>query len=261
MSGKTRRLRRLFRHPDGRAILTPVDHGLYLGPMAGIERPLEVARKVIPGSDGLLVSPGFAEAILDELPSDRALVLRMGVVNALSPAQDYEAVFAGVETALRLDADAMIHTIYMGNARDDQAVRELGRLIETGHRYNIPVIAEFLPTGDQEEWAWEKVAAWARLGFELGASAIKTVYTGKPDTFRRVVEACPVPILIAGGPNVGSLADLVRTVSSAITAGAAGLAIGRRVWQAGDPARLLEMLGQLVHDQIELEQALATIGR
>ncbi len=260
MSGKRRRLRRLFRHPDGRAILTPIDHGLWFGPLEGIERPREVARKVIGGSDGLLLAPGFARAIADELPSDRALVIRVGAATALSPVQDYETVFAGVETALRLDADAMIHTLYLGHARDDQALRDLGNLIETAQPYDVPVVAEFLPAGDAPDWPAEQVAHWARLGFEMGADAIKTIYTGQPASFRQVVEGCNLPILVAGGPNVGSLSDLLRTVADAIAAGAAGLAIGRRVWQARDPARLLVALGQLVHNQIGVEEALGSLN-
>lgn len=245
MSGHKRRLKRLFRHRDGRAILMPIDHGLWYGPMPGIEDPLAVTRQLVHGSDGLLISPGFARAVADVLPSDRALALRVGASTSLSPVQDYESIFAGIETALRLDADMLVHTLYMGSAHDELALRDLGLLIESAGRYDMPVIAEFLPR--EESYDWEQVAHWARLGFELGASVIKTVYTGAPDTFRRVVNGCPLPILIAGGPAGASEAETLAMVKEALAAGAAGLAIGRRVWQAPDPAGLLERLNQLVH--------------
>jgi DhnA family fructose-bisphosphate aldolase class Ia len=230
MSGKARRLKRLFRHQDGRAILTPIDHGLWYGPMKGIIDPVAVTRKVIGGSDGLLITPGFARAVMDELPADRALALRIGTSTALSPVQDYELVYAGIETALRVDADALVHTLYLGGSRDGQAIRDLGQIIESAGRYEMPVIAEFLPSGD--EWGWEDVAHWARFGMELGADVIKTVYTGDPESFRSVVAGC---------------------------SGGAGTAIGRRVWQAQDPEGLLNLFGKLIHGEICLEEALAAV--
>jgi DhnA family fructose-bisphosphate aldolase class Ia len=258
MSGRLRRLKRLFRHEDGRAILLPIDHGFWYGPIKGIEDPMRVTSRVIGGSDGLLVAPGFARAISQLLPSDRALALRVGATTALSPVQDYEVLFTGVTTALRLDADALVHTLYLGRSHDQRAIRDLGRLIESADAYEIPVIAEFLPAGD--DWSAREVAHWARLGFELGASAIKTIYTGDRDSFRQVVETCPLPILIAGGPSQGEPADLLTMVAGAIAAGGAGLAIGRRIWQSEDPARLLSLLNALVHRTMTLEEALAEAG-
>lgn len=259
MSGKRRRLSRLFRHADGRAILVPIDHGLWYGPLPAIERPEEISARLIPESDGILVAPGFAQAVANLLPGDRALALRVGAGTALSPVQDYEAVFAGIDTALRLDADAVVHTLYLGGPRDDVAIRDLGQIIESSERFNMPVVAEFLPAHDQ--WKWEQVAHWARLGFEMGASVIKTIYTGDPATFHRVASGCPVPILVAGGPAVGSTRDLLEMVSGAIEAGGAGIAIGRRIWQAERSEILLRVLGKLIHDRISVGDALGILER
>jgi DhnA family fructose-bisphosphate aldolase class Ia len=256
MSGKSRRMGRLFPHKDGKAIITPIDHGLWYGPMQGIENPLEVGRQVIPASDGLLITPGFARAISQILPSDRALALRVGTSTELSPVQDYESLFVNVETALRLDADAVVHTLYLGGERDEQAIRDLGAILDSAGRYDLPVIAEFLPAS--EGWTAEHVARWARLGFEMGADVIKTVYTGDPESFRRVVAGCPIPILMAGGPALGSSADLLRAIHGSIQAGGAGIAIGRRVWQSSDPARLLAAICRL-HGEAGIEEALSMV--
>jgi DhnA family fructose-bisphosphate aldolase class Ia len=253
-AGLLRRIRRLFCHDDGRAILVPIDHGLYAGPMRGIEDPRRIARAVIPGADGLLISPGFARAIAAELPGRCALVMRVGAVNDQSPTQGYEAVYASVELALRYDADWLAHSLYIGGEHDSEAIRDAGAIVEAADRYSVPVILEFLPRdGGQQP---EQVAAWARLGAELGASAIKTIYTGDPESFAKVTGGCPVPVLIAGGPAVGTGADLMDTVTGALAGGGAGLAIGRRVWQADDPARLLRVLYGLVHSQITVAEAM-----
>jgi len=257
-AGLLRRIRRLFCHADGRAILVPIDHGLYSGPMDGIEDPLRVARAVLAGADGLLISPGFARAIAAELPARCALVMRVGAINDQSPVQGYEAVFASVERALRYDTDWLVHSLYMGGEQDAQAIRDAGTLIEAADRYNVPVLLEFLPRDDG--WRPDHVAAWARLGAELGASAIKTIYTGDVESFARVTGGCQVPVLVAGGPAGGELDDLLQLASDVVAAGGAGLAIGRRVWQAPDPARLLTMLGGLVHCHITVAEAGAELG-
>ncbi|NLE43710.1 MAG: hypothetical protein GX620_03215 [Chloroflexi bacterium] len=257
-SGLLRRMRRLFRHADGRAILVPIDHGLYSGPLPGIEDPLRIARATIPGADGLLVSPGFARAIATEMPSDRALVMRVGAINDLSPIQGYEAVYASVDLALRFDADWLVHTLYIGGERDAEAIRNAGEIVEAADRYSVPVILEFLPRDDG--WLPKQVAAWARLGAELGAQAIKTIYTGSAESFVEVTAGCPVPVIIAGGPAVGTVFDLLNTVEVALEAGGAGLAIGRRVWQSHDPARLLQVLGRLIHGRMTVEAAVEAVG-
>lgn len=257
-SGLLRRMRRLFRHADGRAILVPIDHGLYSGPLPGIEDPLRIARATIPGADGLLISPGFARAIATEMPSDRALAMRVGAINDLSPVQGYEAVYASVDLALRFDADWLVHTLYIGGERDAEAIRNAGAIVEAADRYSVPVILEFLPRDDG--WQPKQVAAWARLGAELGAQAIKTIYTGSAESFAEVTAGCPVPVIIAGGPAVGTVFDLLHTVAVALEAGSAGLAIGRRVWQSPDPAHLLQVLGRLVHSQMTVEAAVEAAG-
>ena len=252
-AGLLRRIRRLFCHADGRAILVPIDHGLYSGPMCGIEDPLRIAQVVIPGADGLLISPGFARTIAAELPGRCALVMRVGAINDQSPVQGYEAIYASVELALRYDADWLVHTLYIGGEQDAQAIRDAGAIVEAADRYNVPVLLEFLPR--DETWQPNHVAAWARLGAELGASAIKTIYTGDQESFGKVTGGCPVPILVAGGPAGGAAADLLQLTEEVVTAGGAGLAIGRRIWQATDPARLLSLLGGLVHARLTASEA------
>jgi DhnA family fructose-bisphosphate aldolase class Ia len=115
---------------------------------------------------------------------------------------------------------------------------------------------EFLPL-EADGPTPAQVADWARLGAELGASAIKTVYTGDQASFARVTGGCPVPVLVAGGPAVGTTAELLQTAAEAVAAGGAGLAIGRRVWQHSRPAALLRALGRVVHGLADAETALA----
>jgi class I fructose-bisphosphate aldolase len=257
-AGLLRRIRRLFRHMDGRTILVPIDHGLYSGPLRGIEDPVRSVRAVISGADGLLISPGFARVVAAELPARCALAMRVGAIHDLSPVQGYEGVYASVELALRYDADWLVHSLYLGGEQDAQAIRDAGAIVEAADRYSVPVLLEFLPRDDG--WHVGQVLAWARLGAELGASAIKTIYTGDVESFAGVTAGCPVPVLVAGGPAVGSVAGLLQMAEDVVAGGGAGLAVGRRVWQAPDPARLLTMLGGLVHGRITVAEAVAELA-
>ena len=112
----------------------------------------------------------------------------------------------------------------------------------------------------QNEHAPEVVAHAARIGAELGADIIKTNYTGNIETFKTVVESCPVPVVIAGGPKCKSLQEVLQTTSDALKAGAAGLSIGRNVFQCESPTQIVKALSAIVHQDASVEQALKILG-
>ncbi len=110
------------------------------------------------------------------------------------------------------------------------------------------------------EQAPDVIAHAARIGAELGADIIKTNYTGSIDTFKAVVESCPVPIVIAGGPKCKSLEDVLQTTFDSMKAGAAGLSIGRNVFQCDSPTQIAKALSAIVHENAPVEQALKILG-
>jgi DhnA family fructose-bisphosphate aldolase class Ia len=235
MTGKERRMRRLFVGPQRRCLMVPLDHGSWLGPIKGIEQPRAVVQKVLAGgANALLVSPGVARAVANCIGANIGIVLRVSLTLGLAPEARQETPVATVETALRLDADAVAVSIFFGRGGEVETMRFLGDLTEQCSRYDMPVLAEMMPPMD-EAYAPATIAHAARIGFEMGADLIKTNYCGDVATFRHVVESSPVPIVIAGGPKKGESDDLQSMVREVIGAGAAGVAIGRRVWQSLDP--------------------------
>jgi len=243
MVGKNRRLKRLLTGKDQRCLLVPLDHGPWLGPVEGIERPKVVAEQLqAGGANALLVSPGFARAVEPILKPSTAIVLRVSLAMGIAPEAAQETPVATVDTALAMDADAVAVSIFFGRGGEVATMRFLGELTERCARFGMPVLAEMMPT-QEEAFDGKAVAHAARIGFELGADLIKTNYCGDVEAFQRVVASSPVPILVAGGPLQGagdeSTLQLVREV---ITAGAAGVAIGRRVWQAKDPEGLVRRI-------------------
>jgi DhnA family fructose-bisphosphate aldolase class Ia len=166
---------------------------------------------------------------------DIGIVLRVSITLGLAPEARQETPVATVETALFLDADAVAVSIFFGRGGEVETMRYLGELVEQCHRFGMPVLAEMMPTHDHAYDA-RSIAHAARIGFELGADMIKTNYCGDIAEFVHVVAAAPVPILVAGGPHKSkdgdATLDMVREI---VAAGAAGVAFGRRVWQAEDP--------------------------
>jgi len=236
MTGKERRMRRLFVGPHGRCLMVPLDHGPWLGPVKGIDQPRTIVQQVLAGgANALLVSPGVARTVQPIVGAEVGIVLRVSITLGLAPEARQETPVATVETALRMDADAVAVSIFFGRGGEVETMRFLGDLNEECNRFGVPVLAEMMPSMD-DAYNPEAIAHAARIGFEMGADVVKTNYCGDVAAFRHVVSSSPVPIVVAGGPKKGDGADdLVQLVREVVEAGAAGVAIGRRVWQSEDP--------------------------
>jgi fructose-bisphosphate aldolase / 2-amino-3,7-dideoxy-D-threo-hept-6-ulosonate synthase len=250
MTGKDRRLGRLFRGPKGRCLMVPLDHGPWLGPVRGIDRPRSIVQQVLAGgANALLVSPGVARSVQPIVGPEVGIVLRVSITLGLAPEARQETPVATVETALCLDADAVAVSIFFGRGGEVDTMRYLGELAEQCNRFGVPVLAEMMPA---MEHAYDprSIAHAARIGFEMGADVIKTNYCGEVGAFRDVVHSSPVPIVVAGGPKrEGEDDSPLPMVREIVAAGAAGVAIGRRVWQSADPeATVREIYGVLFDD-------------
>jgi DhnA family fructose-bisphosphate aldolase class Ia len=101
----------------------------------------------------------------------------------------------------------------------------------------------------------------ARIGAELGADVVKTYYTGDPDSFTEVTESCPVPVVMSGGPKTETAVEFLSTLKGAMDGGAAGVAVGRNVWQHEDPAAMLAAVKDIVHGGVEPEVAAQELSR
>ena len=125
-------------------------------------------------------------------------------------------------------------------------------------KWGMPLVAMMYPRGRKvkSENDVEAVKLAARIGAELGADIVKTNYTGEIDSFREVVEGCPAPVVVAGGPKMGTNRDVLQMVWEAIQAGGAGASIGRNVFQAPDPTKMVRAIVKIVHENYDVEEAL-----
>ena len=156
-----------------------------------------------------------------------------------------------VQEAVRLGADAVSVHVNVGAQDECNMLTTLGRVADECDQYGMPLLAMMYPRGPkiQNEHDATAVAHAARIGAELGADIIKTNYTGDVETFKQVVEGCPVPVIIAGGPKTETTQQVLQMVYDSMKAGAAGLSIGRNVFQHKNPTLMVKALVAIVHER------------
>lgn len=255
-----RRLGHIFR-PDGRALIVALDHGLIDGPKPGLERPGETIAKVVAGdADAVLTSYGVARRFAAEL-APVGLILRVdGGGTSLGDLSGPGALFYGVEDALRLGADAIAISAFPGSPNEAVTLERLAGSVSAAHAWNLPVMAEMVPGGfdsPPEKRTPEALALSARVAAELGADFVKMPYGAG---FRRVTSTCYVPVVILGGARRGDEGSMLADIRAAVDAGAAGVAVGRNIFQADDPAAMTAAIAALIHDDASLEEALGILN-
>lgn len=250
-TGKVLRLGRIFGLHD-RTVIVAMDHCLFMGPLKGLEDPLEVTRNAIKGgADAIIVTPGTCKLIAEEVRGQAAIILRIdGATTTCGPDFFDIRSIASVEDALRIGADAVIAMGYIGTSKENETLANLSLIARDCDRFGVPLVAEMIPVqGEKVKDPYEArvVSLAARVGAEIGADLIKTHYTGNVDTFRQVVKDCPAPIVIAGGPKMKTDEQLLNVTKGAMEAGAVGVAFGRNIWQHENPEGMTKAVAKIVH--------------
>jgi fructose-bisphosphate aldolase / 2-amino-3,7-dideoxy-D-threo-hept-6-ulosonate synthase len=257
--GKKRRLTRIFQE-DNRTVIVPMDHGVTIGPCKGIENMQNTVNSLLKGNvDAVLMHKGIAKRIN---VGNAGLIVMLSGASNLNPNQNNKVQVCSVQEAVRLGADAVSVHVNVGAEDEEKMLATLGRVVDECDIFGMPLLAMMYPRGPKitDEHALEVVAHAARLGAELGADIIKTNYTGTLETFKAVVECCPVPIVIAGGAKAKTAKDVLQITSESIKAGGAGLSIGRNVFQHENPTAMVKALSAIVHNGASVEAAQKILG-
>ncbi len=244
MSGKLIRLSRIFQ-ADNRAVVVALDHGQFKHAANGLENMKGIISAVVNGgADGIILNPGPAAQFASVYAGRTALILRVtGASTEHNPKFDYHRRIATVEQAVALGADAVLAMGFIGGEGEARSLALLAQLAGECQHYGMPLIAEMLPVEPDYFYDTGWVRCAARVGYELGADCIKAYFTGAP-AYRSVIDSCPVPILIAGGPKVENPLNMVQ---EALEVGAAGVAFGRNVFESAVPEQEVEKLVAVVH--------------
>lgn len=257
----TRRLNRIF-HPDGRALIVAMDHGLFDGPCKGLENPAETIAKVVAGgADAVLTSYGIARRFARELAPVGLILRADGGNTSLGQGDGPSALFFGVDEALRLGADAVAVNAFPGSPLEEVTLENLATMTGLAHAWGLAVMAETVPGGfdsGPEYRTRENIALSVRVGAELGADLIKTPYAA---SFERVTSTCYVPVVILGGAKRGNERDMLADIKAAVDAGGAGVAIGRNIFQADDPTAMTAAVASILHEGASVDEAVAILAR
>jgi fructose-bisphosphate aldolase/2-amino-3,7-dideoxy-D-threo-hept-6-ulosonate synthase len=260
--GKSVRLERIMNRKTGRMIIVPMDHGVSSGPIAGLEdMPTAINQVAEGGANAVLVHKGIIRHGHRGYGKDIGLIMHLSGSSSLAPDPNKKVLVATVEEAIKLGADAVSIHVNVGAENEADMLRDLGRISKECMEWGMPLLAMMYPRGrkvDEQggEHQVEVVKLAARAGAELGADIIKTNYTGDPDSFKEVVRGCPVPVVIAGGPKMDTERDVLQMIKDSIEAGGAGTSIGRNVFQAKDPTRMVSAMSKVVHEGAEVDEAL-----
>ncbi|MCZ6724649.1 MAG: 2-amino-3,7-dideoxy-D-threo-hept-6-ulosonate synthase [Thaumarchaeota archaeon] len=256
--GKVIRLNRITKR--GKMLCIPMDHGFTIGPTKGLDNINDTILKIQSGgASAVLVHKGIIRNL--PFPTEMGTIMHMSGSTNQSVAPNRKMKVAGVPEAVRLGADAVSVHINVGSKEEPEMLRDLGVTADECDEWQMPLIAMMYPRGEKIKNPNdpEIVAHVARLGAELGADIIKTVYTGDVESFRKVVKGCPVPIIIAGGPKAENDKELLIMTKEAMDAGAFGVAFGRSVFQHDNPSDMVRALGQIIYEDANVADALKVI--
>jgi DhnA family fructose-bisphosphate aldolase class Ia len=239
-----------------------MDHGLFDGPCKGLEDPGEtITQAVAGGADAVLTTYGVARRFARELAPIGLILRADGGATSLGKGEGPGAIFFGVEEALRLGADAIAVSAFPGAANEEITLENLAAITREAHAWGLPVLAEMVPGGFDsapEYRTQASIALSARVGAELGADFIKTPYV---NGFEAVTGGCYVPVVILGGAKRGSERHMLTEIKTALDAGGAGVAVGRNVFQADDPAAMTAAVASILHYGAGVDEAMVVLER
>ena len=247
--GMQNRLNRILSPVSGRTVMLAIDHGYFLGPTSGLEQPGATVAPLLPHADSLMLTRGTLRRCIP--PSANVpIVLRVSGGASILRELSQEGLTANIEDAVRLNASAVTLSVFVGAEGERTTLLNLGQLVDAGERHGIPVLAVTAVGKDMIRDA-RYLGLACRIVAELGAHFVKTYYC---DGFEEIVRATPVPVIIAGGKKIPER-DAIRLASQAMIAGAAGVDMGRNIFQSDCPVGMIRAVRAVVHDDASEEQA------
>jgi putative autoinducer-2 (AI-2) aldolase len=247
--GMKNRLSRIFKPKTGKTVMLAVDHGYFQGPIAGLRDLRNALIPLIPHADCLFITRGMLRTCIDPR-SDVSICLRVSGGPSILGELSNEDITTSIEEAIRLNVSGVGMSIYVGASNEDRTISNLGRLINEAERYGIPVLA-VTAVGKEMERGARYLALACRIASEMGARFVKTYYC---EGFNRVVEGCPVPIVMAGGKKIPEK-DALQMTANAIKEGASGVDMGRNIFQSDNPVGMIKAIRAIVHKGASVEEA------
>ncbi|SHO46394.1 putative aldolase [Nitrosotalea sinensis] len=250
--GLKNRLARIIKPQNRRGVMLAVDHGYFLGPTERLEVPRKTIAPLLPYADSLMLTRGVLRTSVDaNFPVP--VVLRVsGGASIIGKDLSNEKITTSVKEAIKLNASALAMSIFIGAPYEHESLVSLGNLVNEGEEYGIPVLAVTAVGKELEKRDARYLSLACRMAAEFGAHVVKTYYC---DNFEKVVNSCPVPVIIAGGPKLATEMDVFNLTADALKAGAAGVDMGRNIWQNDHPVAMIKAVRAIVHQRATAKEA------
>lgn len=248
--GMKNRLSRIIKPKDGRTVMLAVDHGYFMGPTTGLEKFDEMVNPLLPYADALMLTRGALRNYISP-DVDIPIILRVsGGTSIIGKELLHEGVIVSMEDAIRLNVSAVAFSILVGAEFERDTLLGLTQIIDEAERYGIPVLAVTAVGRDMAKDA-KYLSLASRMAAELGAHMVKTYYC---ENFGKVVETCPVPVVIAGGKKQPEK-DALKMAYNAIQDGASGVDMGRNIFQSECPVGMIKAVHAIIHENATPDEA------
>jgi len=248
--GMKNRLARIFNPASGRTVMLAIDHGYFQGPTTGLERIDVTIVPLVPYVDALMLTRGILRTTISPAVN-KAIVIRASGGPSILKELSNEQLALDLEEAIRLNVCAMAVQVFIGGEFETQSVHNLTRLVDMGNRYGIPTMA-VTAVGREMVRDARYLRLACRICAELGAHYVKTYYVA--EGFETVTASCPVPIVMAGGKKLPEREALDMSYR-AVQEGAAGVDMGRNIFQSDAPIAMVQAVGKVVHENMKPDDA------
>jgi 3-hydroxy-5-phosphonooxypentane-2,4-dione thiolase len=248
--GLKNRISSIIKPEDNRALMLAVDHGYFLGPTEKLENPTKVIAPLLRYCDSLMVTRGVQRSSVSATTSTPMVLRVSGGSSIIGEDLSQEDITVSIEEAIRLNASALAMSIFVGSKYEYQTIVNLGKLVNEAEKYGLPVLA-VTAVGKELGKDARYLSLACRVAAEQGAHIVKTYYC---DNFEKVVQSCPVPIIVAGGKKIPER-DALQLTYNAIKAGAVGVDMGRNIWQSDHPVSMIKAVRGIVHNNQNVDQA------
>ncbi|MCJ7714737.1 3-hydroxy-5-phosphonooxypentane-2,4-dione thiolase [Candidatus Bathyarchaeota archaeon] len=256
--GMKNRLNKLIQ-PDGKALFLPIDHGYFQGPTTKLERPGDTIKPILQYADALMLTRGVLRNCI-EPNIEKPIILRVsGGASVVGEDLANETITTSIKEIIKLNASAVSMSIFVGSKFEHQTLKNLSKLVNKCEEYGIPVMAVTAVGRELEKRTARYLGLCCRIAAELGARVVKTYYCEKD--FEKVVNGCPVPVVIAGGPKVSTQLEVFEFVYNGLQKGAIGVNLGRNIWQTQNPVASIRAIRAIIHDNYTAKEALDLFNR
>jgi len=250
--GMRNRLDRLIQR-DGRALFLPIDHGYFQGPTRKLEKPGETIKPLIRYADAIMLTRGVLRNCVDPAIAKPIILRVSGGTSVVGEDLSNEGQITSINEIIRLNASAVSMSVYVGSKYEHQTLMNFARLVDECEDYGIPVMAVTAVGRELEKRTSRFLALCCRIAAELGARVVKTYYC--EEGFEKVVEGCPVPVVIAGGPKVDTELEVFEFVHDGLRKGAIGVNLGRNIWQSEHPVAMIRAIRAIIHKNYTPKEA------